>query len=161
MPFMLIVTLMFIAFIAFIILLGLFGEIALEGIRCFFTWLCVEAMFLTLIAGGVVWLSNVDANEELGWETFHSLVIDVQDGEDVQCVELRNKSSINFVNINAKFSHIIKEDTLVRRYANKNWSCGVYSFCPTIHFELITPKHKRYAEIKEKIEKDTTTKPVN
>jgi len=161
MPFELIIILIVVLGVSAIVAFCLLPELVDNfGSFGFTIWVAIEVVLIGLVIGGYTWLTAARSNEELDWETFHSLVNDVQDGEDVQCIRMRHNSSIEFINMNAKFDHIIKEGSLVRRYANKPWSCGIYS-SPTVKYKLITPKHKRYAEVKETIDKNTTTKPVN
>ena len=119
----------------------------------------LEIILLGSAIFGAIWLSTASNNEELGWETFHNIVIDVRNGQDIKCVWIKDK----FLNLNTKFGHVIKEGTFVRRYANKHWNCGVYTVYPSVYYDLIGTEHKRYAEVKDKMNKDvqSTTKPVN
>ena len=161
MPFELIIILIVVLGVSAIVTLCLFSEIVgNNGFPGFVIWAAIEIVLIGLIIGGFVWLTAANSNEELDWETFHSLVTDVQGGRDVQCIRIRHNSSIEFINMNAKFDHLIKEGSLVRRSTNKPWSCGIYS-TKNPKYELIDSKHKRYAEAKEEVDKNTTTKPVN
>jgi hypothetical protein len=164
MPFVVIVILMMLCALAAIILfLTAVEDRAFEGtgLLGFLFFIGTEIILITLIVLGFMWLNAASNNEELGWETFHNIVVDVRNGEDVKCVKIRYNSSIEFVNMNGKFRHVIKEGTFVRRYANKHWSCNVYTIDPTVYYELIGPKHERYAEVKKKMNKDVTTQPSN
>jgi len=163
MPFALIVLFMFLCFaIALMILISAIDN-AFDGtgLAGLFFFLISEIVLVTLIIFGAVWLTTASDNEELDWETFHNIVVDVRNGQDVKCVRVRHNSSIEFINMNSRFDYVIKEGSFVRRYANKHWNCNVYTIEPKIYYELIGPDHERYDEVKEKLNKDATTQPVN
>jgi hypothetical protein len=161
MPFVLILFLMMLCvFVALAVICVTFEE-GCGGFGGFLIFMGVELFLLTLVVLGGMWLITASDNETLDWETFHNIVVDVRNGEEVQCVKIRHRSSIEFINMNRKFTHVIKEGTFVRRHANKHWSCNVYTIHPGINYELIGPKHERYAEVKEKMSKAATTQPSN
>ena len=60
---------------------------------------------------------------------------------------------MSFFNLNEEFNGIIQKDNCIRRFSLEDWKYGI-NFMRSSHdyeYELITPRHKRYSEAKEKI----------
>jgi len=112
---------------------------------------------LFILFCSILWISIAHCSREVDTskETFHSLVIDVQDDVDAQCVRVIHEGSVRLVNLNEKFNGMIRKDTIVRRYCLEMWKYGL-NFLEQENdyiYELIAPEDDRYKKVNKIVEK--------
>ena len=143
MPFILIIII--IALSALSILLFIVNE-APKGL-----YVVVPILFCSTLWISVAHCSRkIDSNKE----TFNTIIVDVQDDVDAQCIRVLYDGKVKLVNMNDKFKGIIRKDTIVRRYCLEMWKYGIgFIECETDYkYELINLGDERHKKINKMLE---------
>ena len=140
--------------------LSLFGAALYHGTdgSGFLGWLKFAFFAGPFFVGSITWcsLAYLDRVSDPNSESIHVVDKAEQKGVSVQYLVARYGKSVSFVNLNKKFNGVIEKDDFVRRYCLEEWKYGIKFF--TVHsdyeYELIGPKHERYAEAKKIIDNE-------